>query len=37
MTFGGELTGGVGKWDQFTANKYLFGVKATFDETLYTT
>ena len=37
MTFGGELTGGVGKWDQFAANKYLFGVKATFDETLYTT
>ena len=37
MIFGGELTGSIGKWDQFAANEQKFGIKATFDENLYTT
>jgi len=33
-----DLTSGsIGKWDQFQANKELFNVNATFDESLYTT
>lgn len=36
-TFGG-LNGNSNKsWDQFAANEQLFGVKATFDENVYTT
>jgi hypothetical protein len=40
-TTSGPLEDGKGgaarKWNQFTANESLFGVKATFDETAYTT
>ncbi|KAI0784608.1 hypothetical protein C8Q75DRAFT_724367 [Abortiporus biennis] len=37
MTFGpGASTGGNG-WDQFAVNEQLFGVKANFDEDVYTT
>ncbi len=33
-----DLTSGsIGQWDQFKANKELFNVNATFDESLYTT
>ena len=35
LTFGAGATGG--SWDQFAANEKLFGVKAGFDEDLYTT
>ena len=31
------LKGSIGTWDQFSANEKLYGVKATFDENLYTT
>jgi len=31
------LNGRIGEWDQFQANKQQFGVKASFDENLYTT
>ncbi len=31
------LRGGIGEWDQFKANEAQFGVKASFDENLYTT
>ena len=35
---GADLTSGsIGQWDQFKANKELFNVNATFDESLYTT
>lgn len=30
-------SGSIGEWDQFKANKELFNVDATFDESLYTT
>jgi len=33
----GELKGGIGQWDQFSVNETKFGVKASFDENLYTT
>lgn len=32
-----ELKGKIGQWDQFAENENKFGVKATFDENLYTT
>lgn len=32
-----DLSGGIGDWDQFHANETQFGVKASFDENLYTT
>jgi len=32
-----DLSGGIGEWDQFHANETQFGVKASFDENLYTT
>ena len=32
-----ELRGGIGQWDQFQANQDQFGVKASYDENLYTT
>ena len=35
LTFGTGAAGG--SWDQFAANEKLFGVKAGFDEELYTT
>ena len=35
-TFGPGANGNT-SWDQFTANETLFGVKASFDEDLYTT
>lgn len=35
-TFGPGSTGNT-SWDQFTANEQLFGVKASFDEDIYTT
>ena len=35
LTFGPGASGG--SWDQFAANEKLFGVKAGFDEDLYTT
>ena len=35
LTFGSGAAGG--SWDQFAANDKLFGVKAGFDEELYTT
>ena len=35
VTFGPGASGGA--WDQFAANEKLFGVKAGFDEDLYTT
>ena len=31
------LNGRIGEWDQFQANEQQFGVKASFDENLYTT
>lgn len=31
-----ELSGGIGEWNQFEANEKQFGVKASFDENLYT-
>jgi len=31
-----ELSGKIGEWDQFQANENQFGVKASFDENLYT-
>ena len=34
---GENLTGRIGEWDQFRANETQFGVKASFDENLYTT
>jgi len=34
---GGKISGSIGQWDQFKANKELFNVNATFDENLYTT
>jgi len=34
---GGKISGSIGQWDQFKANKELFNVDATFDENLYTT
>lgn len=33
----GDLSGKIGQWDQFQANEKKFGVKASFDENLYTT
>jgi hypothetical protein len=33
----GPLEGNIGGWDQFEANKTLFNVDATYDESLYTT
>ncbi|GKY91221.1 hypothetical protein MPSEU_000094700 [Mayamaea pseudoterrestris] len=33
----GPLQGNIGRWDQFEANKALFNVDATYDESLYTT
>lgn len=33
----GDLNGSSKTWDQFAANEKLFGVKATFDENVYTT
>ena len=33
----GGLEGSIGNWDQFAANEMIFGVKASFDEDLYTT
>jgi len=33
----GKISGSIGQWDQFKANKELFNVNATFDENLYTT
>lgn len=33
----GNLPGSKGEWDQFEANKSLFGVETTYDETHYTT
>jgi PAB1-binding protein PBP1 len=33
----GPLTGNTNNWDQFSANEKKFGIKATFDEDLYTT
>ena len=34
----GDITSGsIGEWDQFKANKELFNVNASFDESLYTT
>lgn len=35
LTFGPGASGG--SWDQFAANEQLFGVKANFDEDVYTT
>ena len=35
-TFGPGANGNI-SWDQFTANETLFGVKASFDEDVYTT
>ena len=32
-----NMSGSIGQWDQFKANKELFNVDATFDENLYTT
>jgi len=32
-----SMSGSIGQWDQFKANKKLFNVSATFDENLYTT
>lgn len=32
-----DLSGDIGKWDQFKANKELFNVNASFDENIYTT
>lgn len=32
-----DMRGNIGKWDQFQANESKFGVKATYDENLYTT
>jgi hypothetical protein len=34
---GGKISGSIGQWDQFKANKELFNVNASFDENLYTT
>jgi PAB1-binding protein PBP1 len=34
---GGGMRGGIGKFDQFKTNEEKFGVKSTYDETLYTT
>ena len=34
---GGGLDGSIGDWDQFSANEKKFGIKASFDENLYTT
>jgi PAB1-binding protein PBP1 len=34
---GGKMSGSIGQWDQFKANKELFNVNATFDENVYTT
>mmetsp|Transcript_887 Transcript_887/g.1865 ORF Transcript_887/g.1865 Transcript_887/m.1865 type:complete len:886 (+) Transcript_887:270-2927(+) len=34
---GGKISGSIGQWDQFKANKELFNVNATYDENLYTT
>mmetsp|Transcript_37150 Transcript_37150/g.42758 ORF Transcript_37150/g.42758 Transcript_37150/m.42758 type:complete len:999 (-) Transcript_37150:1211-4207(-) len=31
------MSGSIGQWDQFKANKELFNVDATFDENIYTT
>ncbi|KAF9533809.1 hypothetical protein CPB83DRAFT_844552 [Crepidotus variabilis] len=36
-TFGQGANGNNTSWDQFTANEQLFGVKASFDEDVYTT
>lgn len=33
----GDLSGGVGKWDQFATNEEKFGVLTSFDENEYTT
>ena len=33
----GKISGSIGQWDQFKANKELFNVNATYDENLYTT
>mmetsp|Transcript_24754 Transcript_24754/g.52307 ORF Transcript_24754/g.52307 Transcript_24754/m.52307 type:complete len:896 (-) Transcript_24754:1301-3988(-) len=33
----GNMSGSIGQWDQFKANKELFNVNASFDENLYTT
>ena len=33
----GGLSGTIGNWDQFTANEQQFQIRATFDESLYTT
>jgi hypothetical protein len=32
-----NMSGSIGQWDQFKANKELFNVDATYDENLYTT
>ena len=36
-TFGPGAVGNGNTWDQFSANETLFGVKASFDEDVYTT
>jgi hypothetical protein len=36
-TFGPGANGNGNSWDQFSANETLFGVKASFDEDVYTT
>jgi len=36
-TTSSNMSGSIGQWDQFKANKELFNVDATFDENLYTT
>lgn len=36
-TFGLGANGNGNTWDQFSANETLFGVKASFDEDVYTT
>ncbi|KDR76155.1 hypothetical protein GALMADRAFT_139891 [Galerina marginata CBS 339.88] len=36
-TFGQVAANGATSWDQFSVNEQLFGVKASFDEDLYTT
>jgi hypothetical protein len=36
-TSSGALKGSIAGWDQFKANEEMFNVKATFDETMYTT
>ena len=34
---GGQLSGSIGDWDQFSANEARFDVRATYDEDAYTT